>query len=74
MRCALSVYVYICFTCFLLAANVNALPTYMTTFVLPSPAETLQPSDILDYIKVLGILFVTNSSQIVFDDVQSLPT
>ena len=74
MRCALSAYVYMFFICFLFALNVNALPTYMTTFVLPSPAETLQPSDVLSYIKLLGISFITNSSQIVFDDVQSLST
>ena len=69
MRCALSAYVYIFFMCSLFALNVNALPTYMTTFVLPSPAETLEPLDVLNYIKVLGISFITNSSQIVFDNI-----
>lgn len=47
----------------LLAHSAYSLPVFATSFVLPSPSETLTSQDILTYIhNVLNIAFVTEQN------------
>ena len=49
----------------LLAHSAYSLPVFASSFVLPSPSETLTSQDILTYINtVLNIAFVTDTQNI----------